>query len=266
MIKQREKGQSQLDYLWVNFGNGREILEAGSTTGNSNDIPSYGLVQELVDAIRNGAVGSVTKVDDNLIISDLDGNEINVINLKEFFSQNSTSVEDFGRRLILEEDIKKGSPYRKYQPVYYIKLDNGVEYVTPITNYQGKSNKLITTEVTGIEKTAINGTYIDYEIQSNLLFSNKIKGIVFHQEDDGLSGSIYLDGSTGGLKFSIMSQQDYDALENLVDNNTLYFIIGKPYMYFRTVKIGSSETLDLDDLRKRVTNIENLLIDWEENG
>lgn len=46
MIREREKGQSQLDYLWVNFGE-YEVLK--TTTNEDKIIPSLATVNKLIE-------------------------------------------------------------------------------------------------------------------------------------------------------------------------------------------------------------------------
>lgn len=246
MIK-RERKQSQLDYLWVNFGERGVATSPDSATLDS--IPSYGLVQELIDGLCAKAIGSVKQEGSTIVVKSIDGVVQNTIDL----GSSSISIKEYGKRQIQQDDIdNRNCPYPLYQPVYYVKLSDDVELVAPI--YTGGENNII-------RNTILEGT-----IYSELKFSSsKIKGVVFSSEDDGLSGKVVFNNDPSKqLQFVIL--KDEEEYQNTVkDNHTLYFLKSQPYMYFGTNRIGSNADVDLSNLIDRVTNVE-YLINWEENG
>lgn len=239
----REPKQSQLDYLWVNFG------ERGITSDSRdpNSIPSYGLIQELIQDLCSKAVGSITQQGSTIIIKSVDGFEQNRLNIGGLGGD--ISITGFGRRLVTQEDIENKCPYPINSYIYYLRLSDGTEYTAPI--YQ-----------VGISKT-ISNTILDDTIYSDLKISTKVKGVIFSKEDDGLSGSVYLEGSTKGIRFATLSKDAYES--TIKDATTLYFIKDEPYLYFGETKLGGDSISDLKEIEKRLTNIENL-INWEENG
>lgn len=246
-MAQRKEGQSQLDYLWVNYGENRSVI---NEIGEDNDIPTFGLVQSLIKDICSSAVGSVTRSGDFLITKSLDGNELSRIDVSDLFGE-GTCITDFGRDTVSQEDIDNGCPYLLYSPMYYLELSDGTKYIVPIDVYTGGETNVIRNEI------------IDNTIQSYLKYSAKTRGVVLTPEEDGLTGYIYLDGSTKDLRFRLMTDVEYE--QTVHDSTTVYFIKNKPYLYFGDYKVGSILDADLDELSRRLDNIEQTL-KWEEHG
>lgn len=242
-MPQRKKGESQVDYLWAHFG---ERFVTDTKTNQPGAIPSYELMQDLLSNLSVKGVGSITQKDGSLIITSIEGDIMNTINVREMVGQ----ISKFGKRLINKEDIEAGCPYLLYQPVYYILLENGLEFTAPIDVYKGGNTKVIT------------NTVLDNTIYSDLKFSSTIKGIRFLELEDGLAGEVYLQNSTLGIHFSIVTKYEYE--NSIHDSTTLYFIKGEPYMYFGDTKIGNNQLEDLEDIVNRLNNIE-YSINWEEN-
>lgn len=238
-----EPKQSKLDYLWVNFG------ERGITSDSKDpdSIPSYGLIQELLDGLCSKAVGSVTKSGADIVIKSVNGIEQNRINISTL---GDTTISNFGKRRVTEEDIKNGCPQPLNSWVYFIKLNNGEEYTAPTDIYVGGNGKVI------------SNTILDNTIYSDLKISTDIKGVKFVKGDDGLQGLVYLENSTQGIHFSVVTQDQYDAMVH--DATTLYFIDKQPYLYFGDTKMGGESISEINQIINRLNNIENL-IDWE-NG
>lgn len=247
MSIKREPKQSQLDYLWVNFGE-RGVITS-SDVNEPDAIPSYGLVQELLEKLCSKVVGSVTQSGNSLIIKSADGFEMNRINIGSL--EGNISIVGFGKRVVLQEDINNGCPYPLNSLIYYIRLSNDIEYTAPIDTYTGGSTN------------TISNTILDNTVYSDLKISTKVKGVIFSKEEDGLSGSVYLENSTRGIKFSVVTQEQYD--NTIHDTTTLYFVKDEHYMYFGETKIGGDTLDDLNKVETRLSNIENL-INWEENG
>lgn len=244
-IVKREPHQSQLDYLWVNFGE-RGVITSSEIT-DSDAIPSYGLIQELLKGLCSKAVGSITQVGNSIIVKTVDGFEQNRINIGGL--GDGISIVGFGKRLVTQEDIDNKCPYQLNSYIYYLRLSDGTEYTAPV--YQVGSTK------------TISNTILDDTIYSDLKISTKVKGVIFSKEDDGLSGSVYLEGSTKGIRFAILSEDEYKSV--IKDATTLYFIKDKPYLYFGETKLGDSSLSNLQELEDRLITVENL-INWEENG
>lgn len=238
--------QSQLDYLWENFG---ERGVATSSSDDPNSIPSYELIQKLLEDLCAKAVGSVTQSENTIIVKNVNGKEQNRINIGEL--GDGFSISGFGRRKVTQEDKDKECPYPIDSYIYYLRLSNGTEYAAPTNVYTGGSTKII------------SNTILDDTIYSDLKISTKVKGVIFSKESDGLSGSVYLENSSQGLRFSVVTQDQYDNI--VKDATTLYFIKKSPYMYFGETRIGGDSLSDFAEIERRLTTVENL-INWEENG
>lgn len=241
-----EPKQSKLDYLWENFGERGVVTSPDSVSEDS--IPSYGLIQELLNSLCSKAVGSVTKEQNSLIIKSVEGREINRIKLENI---PDVVIDAFGRRKVTQKDIDNSCPYPLDSYIYYIRLNNGIEYTAPTHVYEA-----------GITKT-IRNTILDDTIYSDLKISEKVKGVIFTKEEDGIAGRVYLEGATQGIQFAVLTKDEYDSI--IKDTYTLYFIKDKPYFYFGQKRLGSDSLEDLEEIYSRLTNIENLY-KWEENG
>ena len=126
MKDKRKPGQSQLDYLWVNFGN--YSITNNTKEDYSQTIPSTELVLELLKNLSSQSVGSITIVDNKLTGSSVDGNQIFSIDISSLLT--ISPISGFGRRYITEEDKDSEYPIGTY--CYYIKLSNGIEFLAPI--------------------------------------------------------------------------------------------------------------------------------------
>lgn len=235
----REPKQSQLDYLWVNYGNRKVTSEK---TNNLDAIPSLGLITDLLTEISSNTVGSIEREGSFIVIKSVEGTEIKRFHTKELLG--ISGIVDFGKRVVNEKDIEAGCKFDLYSPVYYIKLDDDKELLAPVNIYVGGSNNLIENSV---------GENIIY---SNLKLSkNEDNGILLIPEEDGLSGQIVLEGDTTGLTFSIVSERTYNSLKETKKNN-VYFIKDRPYFYFNDSRIGTENEVDVKHLIKQAINEE----------
>lgn len=119
-MRKREPHQSQLDFLWQNFG-GYFV----STTKEEGSIPTIEVVYELLDSVKSEALSSLEVVGNRLIGRNSSGVQIVNIDISRFGS--SSSVVDFGKRLITQEDIEHGYELEVGQPVYFIELSDGTQ-------------------------------------------------------------------------------------------------------------------------------------------
>lgn len=230
-MAQRKPGDSQLDFLWNNYGNREVITEASD---DLESIPSLGLVKELLKSVSTNAVGSIKREGSFLVVKSAEGVEMNRFDIKEL--QGVTSVTGFGKRVVSAEDKEAGCDLELYTPVYYLTLDNGKEFLTPAETYIGNPKGTISTIVQ------------DNVISSRLnLSKNEENGIILKEEQDGLSGEILLDGADTGLHFAIKSDRAYNSLQE-VKKNTIYLIKDRPYLYFNEFRIGGDSEVDVNHL------------------
>ena len=252
---QRPHGMSQLDYLWVNFGEYKVSNEASS-------IPQENVIlteQALTDLIQKSTSGGITaltfrehptKTDTmELIGTSINGSVLTVVEMPK-----EVHVQSFSHRTVTQTDIDNGVPYPINSEVLSIVLTNGTEYLVSLEELnlvtRGGDTDTISTNVTNgvvnshLKIDAGNNSISVVEIKSNsngiysnLKISQKSTGLELTKEEDGLSGRIPL-GTTGySIKFDQMTLSQYQALETK-DPSTLYFITDKPYIYLGGTRYG----------------------------
>lgn len=252
---QRPHGMSQLDYLWVNFGEYKVSNEASS-------IPQEDVIlteQALTDLIQKSTSGGITaltfrehptKTDTmELIGTSINGSVLTVVEMPK-----EVHVQSFSHRTVTQTDIDNGVPYPINSEVLSIVLTNGTEYLVSLEELnlviRGGDTDTISTNVTNgvvnshLKIDAGNNSISVVEIKSNsngiysnLKISQKSTGLELTKEEDGLSGRIPL-GTTGySIKFDQMTLSQYQALETK-DPSTLYFITDKPYIYLGGTRYG----------------------------
>lgn len=253
MKDKRKPGQSQLDYLWANYG------EFSVSTIPSEDTDVI-LTQEAINSILQefSGISSVKIIEQKgkqiLEVITSDGKVI------EYPLPESITIISFKKRQITQADRNKGCELSLNTWVYAILLSNGNEYLAPIDNYIGNSSESIVVNI--LENTIYAelkisnrpsiislGVYKD-GLSSDLNISKEIGGIVFEKRDDGLSGDIVLQNSDKFIKFSLLTSEEYSDLAeaNLVDETTMYFIKGSRFFYFGQYKMGgASGSIELDD-------------------
>lgn len=253
----RKPGQSQLDYLWANYG---EFSVSSVPSDESNVI----LTQEAIDQLLREFKG-VTSVK---VISQ---NGVEILEVKTSEGDVSTyplpsniSIQSFRRRQVTQADRNKGCEMPLGSWVYSILLSNGNEYLAPIDKYTGNTSKSIIIDI--IENTIYAelkisnrpsiislGVYDD-GLSADLEISSETGGISFDKKEDGLQGNVVLQNSDKFIKFSLLTQEEYSDLveAGLVDITTMYFIKGVRYFYFGLYKMGgASGSVELDDYYTR---------------
>lgn len=224
----RRPGESQLDFLWSNYGN----RPVASDTKNPDAIPSMGLLNRLLQLLKEEAVGSVVREGSFVVIRSVDGVEMGRFDIKEL--QGVYSVVDFGHRVVTEDDIAAGCKYDLYTPVYYITLDNGQTFWVPSEAYFG--------DETGGIKTTVQDrriiSYLKFDPNSSIAF----------KDDEGLFGEIRLDSEDATIRFDMVSMQTY--LSITPKENTVYFIKNRPYFFFNGFRIGTESESDVTQLIK----------------
>lgn len=116
-MDRRKPGQSQLDYLWVTFGN----YTVSSNLKEEDSIPTSELVSELLESVKKEAIHSLKIVGSRLIGYSISGTQIVSIDLPSA----SGSITDFGKRQVTAEDVANGCHFKEGQTVYYIEMGDG---------------------------------------------------------------------------------------------------------------------------------------------
>lgn len=125
MKDKRQKGQSQLDYLWTNYG----IYAVSDTVeDNTNEyIPSQKLLLTLLGEIEDKSVGSMSLDGETLVLTSTSGKEIQRVDASEMIPP-SVTITDFGQKVVTQEDVSKGCPFPLHTTVYYITLNTGKSF------------------------------------------------------------------------------------------------------------------------------------------
>lgn len=125
MKDKRQKGQSQLDYLWTNYG----IYAVSDTVEDNTDeyIPSQKLLLTLLGEVEDKSVGSMSLDGETLVLTSTSGKEIQRVDASEMIPP-SVTITDFGQKVVTQEDVSKGCPFPLHTTVYYITLNTGKSF------------------------------------------------------------------------------------------------------------------------------------------
>lgn len=238
----RKPGQSQLDYLWENYGS-RFV----SDKLESDSIPSGELLQSIVQDINDSSITDFNVINGQLIGYNKKGERVSFVNLSDL----GKVPISFQKRYITQEDIDNGCTYKKGTPVYSLLFSDKTELIAKIDEYQGDITNSIALEVSG---NTISGKLRIDNGKSVVLLKETVGGIVadlkissddesvqLTKEFDGLKAKILLDNEGRTLKFKYLTLSDYLAIEE-PDSTTIYFIKGKKYFYFGKYAVGTGET------------------------
>lgn len=207
-MAQREPKQSQLDYLWTNFGE-----YSVSSSDGDKQLPTVGLVQELLEIIKDKSLNSLKVVGSKLIGYNINEKKLCEIDITEL-TQSGSSIIGFGKRYITEDD--KGIQFSVGTPVYYIRLSDGSEFLTEIEGgiYTGAETNTIVVNISGSQ------IYADLKIDNEnsiIELSKSNKGLRADLKIDKDS-AIKLSKSDKGLKAETDSFYTKDQIdEKLAD-------------------------------------------------
>lgn len=253
MKDKRKPGQSQLDYLWVNYG---EFSVSTEPSDDTDVILTQGAINSILQNFSGISSVEVVEQEGNKVLKVVtsDGK------ISTYPFPSSITIQSFTKRQITQADRNKGCELPLGTWVYAILLSDGNEYLAPIDKYIGKSSESIIIDV--IENSIYAelkisnrpsivslGVYGD-GISADLDLSSKVGGVVFEKKDDGLSGEVVLQNSDKVIRFSLLTSEEYSDLveADLVDDTTMYFIKGSKYFYFGLYKMGgTSGSVELDD-------------------
>lgn len=237
----RSPGQSQLDFLWVNYGGPLE----------QDLIPSIDQLQKLLNGLSDSSITNIRVVNNKLVGYNKNNEEVFSVDIEDI---NKTPVS-FTKRYITQEDIDKGCTYKKGTPVYSIIFSDNSELIAKIDEYQGDITNSIDIRVSdhiisgklrvNNDKSLVLLKETNDGIVGDLKISPNVESIELTRELEGLKAKIILDNKGKTLKFKYLTLTDYLAIEN-PDPTTVYFIQGKKYFYFGRYAIGNGET-NLDD-------------------
>lgn len=267
MKDNRKPGQSQLDYLWVNYA---EFSVSKEPTENPDQILTQGAINSILQEFHGVSSVKVIEEGDNKIL------EVKNSDGKVFTYPLPTSITitSFTKRQITQADRNKGCALSLNTWVYAILLSNGNEYIAPIDKYIGNSSEAIIVDVLenaiyaelkiSNRNSIVSLGIFDDGLSADLNISKDTEGISFEKKHDGLSANVVLQNSDKFIKFSLLTSEEYFNLvkEDQVDETTMYFIKGSKYFYFGLYKMGgASGSIDLDNYYTK-QQIDNKLKDY----
>lgn len=249
MKDNRKPGQSQLDYLWVNYA---EFSVSKTPTEDPDQILTQGAINSILKEFKGITSVKVTGDENKILeVTNSDGKVIT------YPLPTSVKVVSFTKRQITQADRNKGCTLPLDTWVYAILLSDGNEYIAPIDKYIGNSSEAIIVDVlenaiyaelkiSNRESIISLGVFED-GLSADLKLS-KEGGISFEKKQDGLSANVILQNSDKFIKFRLLTSEEYlDLVEaSQVDDTTMYFIKGQRHFYFGLYKMVG-DNIDLDN-------------------
>lgn len=249
MKDRRRPGQSQLDYLWTNYG-GYSV----SSVLEENSIPTTELLQKLVDNLKQESLNSIKVVGDKLVGTNSDGEILFTIDIDDI-TTTGKSLTNFGKRYITNVDVENGCELPEESPVYFIRFSDNTELIAPIDQYCGietnsvvvtiDSNQIYANVKINNQDSIVTLNETAQGLQADLKVSSDEDSIQLTKELEGLKAKILLDNAGRVLKFKLMSLDEYQNLP-IKDTTTVYFLRNKKYFYFGEYLIGEGAS-NLDD-------------------
>lgn len=251
----REKGMSQLDYLWVNFGN-YSVQDQVSSIPQDNVLLSEKAITQLIQGATEGGISSLTyrehpsKEDTmQLIGSSINGTELTIVEMPK-----EIHVSGFTHRKVTQVDIDNGCQFPIDSPVISLTLTNGIEYLLSLNelglNLQGNSTNTVVTEINNgiisanLKINTAQNTLNGVELLSNsagiygrLLLNTEETGINLTLEEGKLTAKLPLKNTEYNLNFQQLTLSEYQLLQSK-SPSTVYIISDKPYIYIGTQRYG----------------------------
>lgn len=184
-MDRRKSGQSQLDYLWVNFGD--KFVTSDIKENDPDAIPSIQLLKDVSGI--SSSVSEITVEDGFLLAKNSNGEVISSVNTDEI---GGLSIVDFKRRTITQKDIDLGCSLQIGTSVISIKLSNGTEYLSEVLD----GGETPTTEVIVDKNT----------IYTNVKISKLPGNVLISKNYDGLKANVDMDSILEQIKEDLESQ------------------------------------------------------------
>lgn len=184
-MAQRAPKQSQLDYLWVNFGDYSVSTSTVNGIIPSNTIPSAELVSNLLENIKNSSLNNLKVINNKLIGYNINNEKIFEIDITQL-SQGGSSIVEFGKRYVTEEDTDIQFPVGT--PIYYIELSDGRQLAV-----EASEGGVL---YTGAETKSIVVNIQDGQISANLKLDNTDSVINLSETSKGLKADLKIDDNS----------------------------------------------------------------------
>lgn len=251
MSDKRKPGQSQLDYLWANYGN----LEVSNKTSEAPSDEVILTESAVVNEIRsylndfgNFTIDSV--IVDDTTIALLIKNQQGIVVSRTTITRGAV-ITDFKQFISTQEDVDNGIVSKIGTPCIQLKDSLEQIFTIELPLLSGSETDSIITTVKNNKVAAqlkIDNPIVEKSIelrqssngiQANLI-TNKKSPIKIDKTDDGIYLHQTWEGEQFDLKVKELKINEYLLLNN-IDKGTLYFVTDVPCIYFRRVKFGSNE-------------------------
>lgn len=253
----RPSGMSQLDYLWLNFGD-RKISDEVSDTPSDDTLLTEKAITALIKKLETSGSGITSLIYDKdpdnpgmmrLTGQAIDGSLITVVRIPE-----EVHVSGFVGRKATQADVDNGFSYPVGSQVLAITLTNEEEFLVSLeelnlvvtgsetdTIYTEVNNGIVqpevkidrgNTEISVVKlKKSTSGLYAQLEI------SEDETGIELVKENGTLKAQMPI-GTTGyTLKVDNLTLAEYMNVP-YKDSGTLYFITDIPYIFLGNRRYG----------------------------
>lgn len=229
MTDKRKPGQSQLDYLWTNFGNISIKNEVSPDSSNEVLLTESAIVDYIKKNKEDVNISIDSKIEEGKVVLFIKDKQGTIIS-KTSFDQDYVSIITEDNGIYLQTQNNK-IPILKGQSSNSIK--------TTIKNNKIVNELKIDNPIT---KKSVDIIETDTGIKAELVIDNN-SNIIINKTDNGINCHFkWLDETKEDVNFQTLSFSNYSQILE-PDNGTVYFIYDIPCIYFRKIKYGSTESL-----------------------
>lgn len=248
---------SQLDWLWTNYGDKKASNEVSETPSDEVILTEKAFIDYLNSELAKVDVSlkiNSYEEDNNIVLEIL--NDKGYILSKTSF-QKGTYITKFDKGISTEEDVDKGISSKVGSLYLNLQDSIGQDYYIDLSclNHIGQETDSIQIFVKD-QKIAgqlkINNPIVDrsvdiistpYGVKAELIIDpDSDSSITISKSEKGISCHHKWNGNENEIRFKVLTMDEYLTLPK-IDYGALYFITDLPYIYFRSIKYGSTTSL-----------------------
>lgn len=266
MSDKRAQGQSQLDYLWTNFGNS-EITNSLSEIPSNEKIPTEKAVVQYLRtelAKANTDITIESEVVNNIVTLRFKDGHGTL--LKQVSFQEGSRITKFDKFISTQEDVDKGYVSRPNILCLTIEDSSGQRLFLELSeiNHSGSESDSIIVSVIGtkigaelkIDNPIVNKTIelrtTNHGLRGDIVIDPE-SPIILSKGENGLQATYKWSNEVIDVKFKALTSNEYYLIK-YPDEGTIYFIIDNPCIFFRGKKYASDA--DVEALNKRLDDLE----------
>ena len=270
MTNKRKPGQSQLDYLWTNFGSLEVSNKSNENPSNETLLTEVAIINLLKNNLAKIDAVLDAKIDGNvvtLLIKDQQGTILSQIemDLSLGFERYVSTEEDVNNGLISKSGLTCLKLTTATGQEFLIELMSGSETDTIITTVRDNKISAKLKIDNPVTDKSVEIKQFSTGIQANLLVNNKSSVKVDKTEDGILVHQTWEDESID-LKTKALTTNQYLMITE-IDDGTIYFLTDRPYIFFRNVRycaditdeqleaLLNNKRLSLEDTNKIIEQI-----------